>query len=102
MDRSSPAPDCTRAMIRSRWAAPYTHPTFYWTCHVRSTGAALTTRARNLRMQSALRIGASKDGSPAMRAGVVTLQLVKSFATGRTKANVNPPATLPQITGADT
>src|SRR5262245_61040505 len=29
MDRSSPAPDCTRAMIRSRWAAPYPHPTFY-------------------------------------------------------------------------
>jgi hypothetical protein len=40
--------------------------------------------------------------TPAMCVGVVSLQLVKSFAMYRTKANVKPPATIPQIMGADT
>jgi len=31
-----------------------------------------------------------------------SLQLMTSFAVGRTVANVNPPAAAPQITGADT
>lgn len=36
------------------------------------------------------------------RCGIVSLLLVKSFAMDRTKASVNPPAAVPQITGADT
>jgi hypothetical protein len=52
--------------------------------------------------QSAPRIEASENGAPATCVGVVLLQLVKSFAMGRTKANVNPPPPVPQITGADT
>ena len=32
---------------------------------------------------------------------VVLLQLVKSLAMDRAKANVNPPTAVPQITGAD-
>jgi hypothetical protein len=31
-----------------------------------------------------------------------SLQLMTSLAAGRTIANVNPPAAVPQITGADT
>ena len=34
--------------------------------------------------------------------GVVSLQLVKSFAMRRTKTNMNPPVTIPHITGTDT
>jgi hypothetical protein len=37
-----------------------------------------------------------------LRRALALLRLVKSFAVGRTKANVNPPAPVPQITGADT
>jgi hypothetical protein len=52
--------------------------------------------------QSALRIGASQENAPAMCIGIVSLQLVTGFTMGRTKANVNPPAAVPQIAGADT
>ena len=37
-----------------------------------------------------------------MCVGVVSFQLVTSFAMGRTKANMKPPAAVPHITGADT
>src|SRR5262249_6108473 len=37
-----------------------------------------------------------------LRRVLALLRLVKSFAVDRTKANVNPPAPVPQITGADT
>jgi hypothetical protein len=49
--------------------------------------------------QSTLWLTASEDGASAACVGV---RLAKSFAVGRTKANVNPPAPVPQITGADT
>jgi hypothetical protein len=52
--------------------------------------------------RSALGIGASQEGAPAMCVGVVSLQLVESFTMGRAKADVKPPAAVPHITGADT
>src|SRR5262249_24228774 len=39
---------------------------------------------------------------PAIFWAFASLQLMKSLAAGRTIANVNPPAAVPQITGADT
>jgi hypothetical protein len=52
--------------------------------------------------QSALRIGPSQEDAPATCVGVVSLHLVTSFTMRRTKANVKPPAAVPQIAGADT
>ena len=37
-----------------------------------------------------------------LRRALALLRLVKIFAVDRTKAKVNPPAPVPQITGADT
>jgi hypothetical protein len=51
--------------------------------------------------QSAPSIEASEDGPPTC-IGAVLLQLVKSFATARAKANMNPPPPVPQVTGAHT
>src|SRR5262249_43211090 len=39
---------------------------------------------------------------PAIFWAFASLQLMTSLAAGRTIANVNPPAAVPQITGADT
>jgi hypothetical protein len=53
--------------------------------------------------ESALRTAAIEESVPAMLfGGVVVLQLVITFATSRTEASVSPPASVPQITGADT
>jgi len=49
-----------------------------------------------------LRTAADQESVPATCVRVVLLHLVKSFAMDRAKANVNPPAAAPQITGADT
>ena len=49
-----------------------------------------------------LRTGSSESVAAMFCVGVVSLQLVKSFAIRRTKANMNPPVTTPQITGTDT
>jgi hypothetical protein len=49
-----------------------------------------------------LRTAADQESAPATCVRVVLLQLVKSFAMDRAKANVNPPAAAQQITGADT
>jgi hypothetical protein len=43
-----------------------------------------------------LPIPASGKGVPAMFGGVVSLNLINAFAKNRTKANVNPPAAVPQ------
>src|SRR5262245_54569046 len=52
---------------------------------------------------SALRTARIEEGVPAMlfSVSVVTLQLVFTFAMSRTEASVSPPASVPQITGAD-
>src|SRR5262249_53162891 len=49
-----------------------------------------------------LRTAADQESAPATCIRVVLLQLVKSFAMDRAKANVNPPKPTPQIAGADT
>lgn len=51
---------------------------------------------------SALGIAGDEQGAPATCVGVVLFQFVKSFTMNRTKTNVNPPAPVPQISGADT
>ena len=51
--------------------------------------------------ESALRIAASEKGAPTACVSVALLRFIEYFATGRAKANVNPPAPVPQITGAD-
>ena len=67
------------------------------------SGARLSRPAiSGIGKQSALRIEATQEGAPAIRVAVVSLQLVKSFAIRRTKANSKPPAAVPHITGADT
>jgi hypothetical protein len=54
-------------------------------------------------MASGPRIAASKEGVPAMFGGVVSLNLINSFATNRTKSNMmNPPTAVPYITEAGT
>ena len=45
---------------------------------------------------------ASEEDAPARAAGVVSFELVKRFAMARAEANVNPPASVPQISGTDT
>jgi hypothetical protein len=52
--------------------------------------------------QSAQSIAASEKGAPATCVSVVLLDFIECFAMSRTKANVNPPAPVPQITGAYT
>ena len=52
--------------------------------------------------QSAQSIAASEKGAPATCVSVVLLDFIECFAMGRTKANVNPPAPVPEITGAYT
>jgi hypothetical protein len=39
---------------------------------------------------------------PALFGGVVSLDLINALATNRTKANMNPPTTVPDITEAST
>jgi hypothetical protein len=51
---------------------------------------------------SALRIAASDEAVPAIFGGVVSLSLINSFATNRTKPNMNPPTAIPYIAEADT
>ena len=48
------------------------------------------------------RIAASEEGVPALFGGVVSLDLINALATDRTKANMNPPTTVPYITEAGT
>jgi len=43
-----------------------------------------------------------REAAPATCVRVISFQLVTRFTSGRTKANVNPPAAVPNITGADT
>ena len=43
-----------------------------------------------------------QKGAPAAPVRVISFQLVTRFTSGRTKANVNPPAAVPDITSADT
>src|SRR5262245_22910516 len=52
----------------------------------------------------AQRTATIEEGIPAMLFGVsvVTLYLVITFASSRAEASVGPPASVPQITGADT
>jgi hypothetical protein len=47
------------------------------------------------------RIAASEEGVPAIFGGVLSLNLINSFATNRTKPNMNPPTAIPYITEAD-
>jgi hypothetical protein len=49
-----------------------------------------------------LRIAASEESLPTVFGGVVSLLLIDQFAMSRAKANVNPPAAIPEITGANT
>jgi hypothetical protein len=51
---------------------------------------------------SALQIATSQEGMPALFGGVVSLDLINAFATNRTKANMNPPTAVPQITETHT
>ena len=51
---------------------------------------------------SALRTAAREEGVYQRYLAFASLQLVTSLAVGRTIANVDPPAAVPQITGADT
>jgi hypothetical protein len=51
---------------------------------------------------SAPRIAASEEGVPAIFGGVVSLSLINSFATNRTKPNMDPPIAIPYIAEADT
>jgi hypothetical protein len=51
---------------------------------------------------SAPRIAASEEGVPAIFGGVLSLNLINSFAANRTKSNMNPPPAIPYITEADT
>jgi|RhiMethySRZTD1v2_1073278.scaffolds.fasta_scaffold3174134_1 hypothetical protein len=58
----------------------------------------------DLLMQPAVssRIGASQESLPTVsHGGVFSLLLIDQFAMSRTKAGVNPPAAIPQITGPD-
>jgi hypothetical protein len=50
--------------------------------------------------KSAPRIAASEEGVPALFGGVVSLHLINAFATNRTKASMNPPTAVPDITEA--
>jgi hypothetical protein len=52
--------------------------------------------------QSSVLAAPTEEGAPARAVGVVPLECVKSFAVARAKANVNPPASVPQIAGTDT
>jgi hypothetical protein len=45
---------------------------------------------------------ANQVGAPGMRVRIVPFELEKSLTMCRTEADVNPPATVPKITGADT
>src|SRR5262245_29543039 len=51
-------------------------------------------------MASGPRIAASKEGVPAMFGGVVSLNLINSFATNRAKSNMNPPTAVPLYYGS--
>jgi hypothetical protein len=51
---------------------------------------------------SALRTAAREEGVYQRYLAFASLQLVTSLAVDRTIANVDPPAAVPQITGADT
>jgi hypothetical protein len=50
---------------------------------------------------SAPRIAASKEGVPAIFSGVISFDLIGSFAMNRTKPNMKPPTAVPYITEAD-
>ena len=52
--------------------------------------------------QSVPRFAASEEGVPALFGDVVSLDLINALATTRTKANMNPPTTVPYITEAGT
>jgi hypothetical protein len=68
-----------------------------------SVGRCEYTTAHGARAEGlGLRTAADQESAPATCVRVVLLQLVKSFAMDRAKANVNPPAAAQQITGADT
>ena len=71
-------------------------------CHL-SVGRCDYATARGVRAEVlGLRTAADQESAPATCVRVVLLQPVKGFAMDRAKANVNPPAAAPRITGADT
>jgi hypothetical protein len=51
---------------------------------------------------SAPRNAASKEGVPTIFGGIVFLVLINALATSRTKSNMNPPSTVPDITETGT
>src|SRR5262249_41803544 len=62
-----------------------------------------TPRRCHRGIQSVLRTAARYEFVPAIfGAGVVSLQLMKRLAMSRTIKHMNPPATVPHVTGADT
>jgi|SRR5262245_4904771 hypothetical protein len=98
--RAARKSDDTTEKVQRRHRAQFLVPQFRSKIDLHPLSQLETTGSDE--MQSALRIAASEEDAPATCVGVVLLQLIKCFAMGRTKANVNPPAAIPQITGADT
>src|SRR5262249_60514115 len=79
-----------------------------WRAKRRNVGAADTLKsATNVHRlaaprHSALRTTGREDSVYQRCLALASLHLMKSLAVGRAVAHVNPPAAVPQITGADT